>query len=268
MPSVVQQKKKEFHFESFAFVEEDQRYWWASWYAQMLGYQSLSSFKNPIKKAQQACQTLGIDVSENFLTSIHKVEGRKIRDYKLSRFACFLIAMNADTRKAEVAKAQVYFATQVEKLNLILSNKEDFERLLIRSEIKASNQELIHAAAKAGVTDFRTFMSEGTIGLYNQPISELKASKYIPANKSIYDFMGKTELAANLFRIALTEEHLEKKHIRNPEKAILIHRKIAASIRRMIKMNTGKLPEELNKNQSLSKYIRSMKTTKNLMNKI
>ena len=102
-------------FDEFGFEEGGRIFWWASWYAGLLGYKSMRTFLPSILKAIQACTTLDINISENFLDTRRREKGRSFRDFKLSRFACYLIAMNADARKEMVARAQVYFAEQVEK---------------------------------------------------------------------------------------------------------------------------------------------------------
>ena len=104
-------------FEDYGY-ENGMKYWWARDYSKMLGYATFNSFKNAINKAMSSYLQAGItEIEENFKRCDRKIEGKKIKDYKLSRFACYLIAMNCDIKKEVVAKAQVYFAKQAEKIN-------------------------------------------------------------------------------------------------------------------------------------------------------
>lgn len=260
------QSKQKPSFDEFGFEENGRIYWWASWYASIMGYKSLKTFMPSIMKAIQACTTLDINISENFLDTRQKVNGRFRRDFKLSRFACYLIAMNADARKPVVARAQVYFAEQVEKINLMLEGSKDLERLLTREEIKEGHQLLTSAAGKAGVKDFRFFMNEGYIGMYNKPIREVKVKKGIEENQNLYDFMGRMELAANLFRITLTEERLKKKGTKSAFEAAAVHKYVGEGVRKMVKDNTGVFPEELPLERRLSEVSSELKKANKLLN--
>lgn len=253
-------------FDEFGFEEEGQIYWWASWYAEILGYKSLKTFMPSIRKAIQACSTLDINISDNFLDTRRKTDGRSRRDFKLSRFACYLIAMNADARKPVVARAQVYFAKQVEKINLMLEGSKDVERLLTREEIKEGHQALTAAASRSGVKDYRFFMNEGYIGMYNKPIREVKVEKGVDENQNLYDYMGRMELAANLFRITLTEERLKKKGTKSAYEAAAVHKHVGEGVRKMVKENTGNFPEELPLERRLSEVSSELKKANKRLN--
>ncbi len=252
--------------DEFGFEENGIMYWWASWYGKILGYKSFKSFLAPVQRAMQACATLDIDISVNFIDTRHSDNGKKERDIKLTRFACYLIAMNADARKPIVARAQVYFAEQAENINLMLDGTKDLDRLIVREEIKEGNLALNSAAAKSGVKDFRAFMTEGYLGLYNKPIRSVKKQKGVGENETLFDHMGRTELAANLFRISMTEERLKMQNIQNPFDAAAIHKKVGSDIRDMVKENTGKFPEELPVEKKLSEVASELRKAKNLLN--
>ncbi|MCB0638295.1 MAG: hypothetical protein KDC54_16815 [Lewinella sp.] len=253
-------------FDSFGFEEEGVMYWWASWYGKVLGYRSLKTFLAPINKAIQACSTLEIAVNENFQDTRRREKGRKLRDFKLTRFACYLIAMNADARKPVVARAQVYFADQVEKINLLLDGAADLERVMIREEIREGNQSLNAAAARAGVRDFRYFTTEGYLGLYNQPIRDVKRHKGVDEADNLFEYMGRTELAANLFRITMTEERLKRSNLQSPFQAAAIHKRIGADVRKMVQENTGKSPEDLPIARHLQQVADDLRKAKQRLN--
>ena len=252
--------------DEFGFEENGVMYWWASWYGKILGYKTFKTFLAPVQRAMQACATLSIDISENFIDTRRKVDGTTTRDIKLTRFACYLIAMNADARKPIVARAQVYFAEQVENINLMLDGSKDIERLMVREEVKEGNLALNSAAAKAGVRDFRAFMTEGYLGLYNKPIRAVKKQKQVDGDDVLFDYMGRTELAANLFRITMTEERLKMKNVNNPFDAAAIHKKVGEDIRGMVKENTGQYPEELPVERKLNEVASELRKAKKLLN--
>mgnify|MGYP000492387311 CR=1 FL=1 len=146
------------------------KYWWASEFMSMLDYPSMTSFQKPLNKAMSACLTVGIDIHENFVKVEREIEGEIVGDYKLTRFACYMVAMNCDIKKPVVSRAQAYFAKQAEKIDLILEGTNDLERLLSREEVKEGKKLLNATAKKAGVENFGLFTHAGYRGLYNKGI--------------------------------------------------------------------------------------------------
>lgn len=259
--------KNELTFEDYGH-ENGIRYWWASEFAQMLGYATLHSFTNSINKAIQSCMAAKIDYYDDFNRQKRIVDGKQVDDFKLSRFACYMVAMNADAKKPQVAKAQVYFADQVEKINLILEGRNDLERLQMREEIKSGNTALHSAASQHGVVNFGLFNDAGYRGLYNQGIKQVKTKKGIKASADHFDFMGRTELAANLFRITLTEERLKNSASTNEKLAMNIHNTVGKQVRKMVKDNTGQYPENLKTERRLGEVKKELKkATKKLNSK-
>lgn len=258
-----QRNERRSSFDEFGFSENGTLYWWAGWFAELLGYRSLKTFQPALFKAMQACSTLDISVADNFIET--RRQGR--RDYQLTRFACYLVAMNADARKPAVARAQVYFADLVEKINLILEGSKDVDRLLVREEIREGHHHLTDAAARAGVRDFRYFMNEGYVGLYNQPIRTVKQEKGIDGDDNLYEYMGRAELAANLFRITLTEERLRRSHIESPFEAAAIHRRIGEDVRQLVRDHTGQFPEDLPLERHLKDVSEELKKAGRLLNR-
>ncbi len=148
-----------FHFEqenlNFNDVAKDDNgftHWTAREYMVMLGYESYEAFRKAINKAISTCTTLDIDVSENFQQTTIDIAGRHEKDFRLSRFACYLVAMNADPKKLQVAQAQAFFAATAETIRRYVDNAEDVERVLIREEVSVSpNNNII------SLTGFRPF---------------------------------------------------------------------------------------------------------------
>lgn len=252
-------------FEDFGH-ENGMTYWWATEYAQMLGYTTLTSFMNPINKAITACMAAKMDHFDDFRKETRIVDGKTVDDIKLSRFACYLVAMNSSSSKPQVAKAQIYFADQVEKINLILEGSNDLDRLLAREEIKTGHVALNSVAKRCGVERFGLFLDAGYRGLYNRGICDLKQKKGLKDSDDMYDFMGRTELAANLFRITLTEENLKKSPVKSERIAMDVHKTVGQKVRRMVIENTGVAPEDLKTERRLTEVKKELKRASKLLN--
>lgn len=253
-------------FEDFGH-ENGIRYWWASEYSEMLGYSSFESFRKSINKAIQAFMAAGIDHFSDFRHELRVFEDKTIQDIKLSRFACYMVAMNADPKKPQVARAQLYFADQVEKINLILEGNNDMDRLLTREEIRDGQKALASAAKNSGVVNFGLFQDAGYRGLYNTGVKGLKKKKGIQLNHDHFDYMGRTELAANLFRITLTEERLKNSHTSTERSAMDVHKSVGRQVRDMVIENTGVAPENLKPERRLNEVKSELKKAGKALNK-
>jgi DNA-damage-inducible protein D len=220
-------------------------YWWASDLMKMLGYQSIDSFMKPINKAIATCSTLAIDLFDNFSQQNRIVGGKPAKDYRLSRFACYLVAMNADSKKVEVARAQAFFAALAEAFQRYVEQAEDVERVLVREEISIHERTLSSTAKQVGVTEYGLFQNAGYRGLYNMNINRLKSLKSIPGSRSPLDFMGGVEMAANLFRITQTELKLKTAGILGQKPAEQAAFGVGREVRNTMQKISGVKPEDL-----------------------
>ncbi len=218
-------------------------FWSARDFMRMLGYETFHSFDNAINRAIGTCTTLAIPVAENF-EQIKAEDGSP--DYKLSRFACYLVAMNGDVRKVQVASAQAYFANLAEAAQEYIQSVQDVERVQIRDEISDREKGLVSIAKKAGVVEYAFFQNAGYRGMYNMDLSRLKKAKGLRDSKrSLLDFMGKRELAGNLFRITETEARLKSEGIRGQAPAENAAFAVGRKVRDIMIENTGTRPELL-----------------------
>lgn len=234
---------RELTFEDFK-NENGIVFWWASELMLMLGYSELKAFQKVIDRATKAFISLGINHYENIIFHERSVDGEHRPDFKLTRFACYVVAMNADPKKREVALVQAYFAEQTRKFEIYIQGSGDMERMLFREEIKEGNKALSAAASHAKVEDFAKFNNAGYLGMYNQKNFQLAIRRNVEPGK-LLETMGRTELAANLFRITQTEERIKSQKVVGQAQLESTHYEVGKEVRGMVIKNTGRPPEAL-----------------------
>ncbi len=255
-------------FESIKQLDENGvEYWEARQLLPLLGYPNWQKAEELIGRAARACINSGQDVDNHFNRSVKMVEiglntQRRVVDYKLDRYACYLIAQNGDPNKEEIALAQTYFAIQTRKHELFENLPEAEKRLLIRNEVTDHNKKLFSTAKKAGVKQFGSFNDAGYRGLYGMPLSDVEHRKGIQKGE-LLDRAGSTELAANLFRITQTDEKLLKDNIKGEKSASDIHFMVGGKVRQTIKDIGGVTPETL----PVEKHIREVRKEVKLLGK-
>jgi DNA-damage-inducible protein D len=255
------------HFEAYSH-ENGFTYWYASNLMNMLGYKNWQSFQKAINKAMTTCNTLSIPIMENF-TQEYKIEaGKSIPDFRLSRFACYLVVMNADNKMPLVAKAQAYFASLAGAVQDYLEEISQIERLVIRDEITEREQSLAGVAKVAGVETYQYFQNAGYRGMYNKNISQLKAMRNIPKTRSLLDFMGKEELAANLFRITQTELKIKQDDIQGQAKLEAAAEKVGKQVRQSMIDISGIPPEALSTEKDIKTVKNNLKSKNKEIKKI
>ena len=243
-------------FENIKHIDENGLEYWLGRELQLvLDYKEWRKFEGVIKRAKEACKNSNIDVNEQFVGA-DKLSNRanntvvKIKDYKLSRYACYLIAQNGDSRKKVISLAQTYFAVQTRKMEITereySSLTEDEKRLYQRNLTKKGNYSLNQIAKGVGVRNFDKFHNSGYKGLYNgETANDIAKRKGLRYREDILDNMGSEELAANLFRITQTESKLKNDNIQGGNHANKIHYNIGKNIREVINKNGGIMPEKL-----------------------
>lgn len=229
--------------------ESGVEFWMARELMTVLGYTKWSNFEEVVKKAMQACLKSGQSVESHFakvgkMATIGANVVRSILDYKLDRYACYLIAQNGDSKKPQIALAQTYFAVQTRRQEVFEQMAEDEKRVFIREEVSSQNKSLFSRAKKAGVTKFGVFNDAGYKGLYGIPLSEIEKSKGLKKGE-LLDRAGTSELAANLFRITQTDEKLRKDKVYGDTQASKTHFMVGGKVRQTIKEIGGTLPEKL-----------------------
>lgn len=260
-------------FEDIKHIDEfDNEYWNARELQKALEYVEWRKFQLVIDKAKHACESSNYNVPNHFVDSDKtvkmpsKAKPKIIKDYKLTRYACYLIVQNADSRKKVISLGQTYFAIQTRKQELIEKNynslTEDEKRLYQRDLTRKGNFSLNLAARKAGVKNYDKFHNSGYKGLYNgETAADIAKRKKLRYREDILDNMGSDELAANLFRISQTKPKIEKDKIKEESTACDIHNKIGKNVRKFMVENGGIVPEKLiTPEKSLKQIEKEIKT--------
>jgi len=262
-------------FEDIKQIDEDgTEFWYARALAKILEYSDFRNFLKVVEKAKKACINSNYELSDHLVEVTEVVKGgsgvsNPYPSYKLSRYACYLIVQNADPSKPIVANGQTYFAIQTRRQELKDNSDfkqltEDKKRLYLRNELKEHNKLLIDTAYNSGVEtnlDFAIFQNHGYKGLYGGlDAKAIHNKKNLKKSHKILDYMGSTELAANLFRATQTEEKLKRDNISSKVEANKTHEEVGAKVRETIKEIGGTMPENLETPQtSVLKIEKDMK---------
>lgn len=265
------------HHETFEgirqFDTEGNEYWVARDLQPLLEYAGWDKFKRVIEKSMEACRQSGNEVDDHFSQTAKMVDigsgaKREIEDYRLSRYACYLIVQNGDPSKPVIANGQTYFALQTRRQELndneaFARLSENDKRLAIRNELAEHNKHLAAAAKDAGVEtplDYAIFQDHGYKGLYGgRGAKDIHAIKGLKKSQKILDYMGSTELAANLFRATQTEEKLRRDKVRGKQKANQTHFEVGKKVRQTIDELGGTMPEALPTPEKSIQQIESAK---------
>ena len=246
--------------------ESGEEFWYARELQIALEYTEWRNFSKVIERAKTSCKNSQNAISDHFV-EVNKIvkagaATKDIGDIKLSRYACYLIVQNGDSRKKVIALGQTYFAVKTRQQELIENFDdltEDKKRLAIRNEMIAHNKSLAEAAQMAGISDprdYAIFQNKGYKGLYGGlGVKEIHARKGLKKSQKILDHMGSTERAANLFRATQTDEKLRREQITGKELANQTHYNVGKKVRQTIKELGGTMPEDLPTPQKSIKQI-------------
>ena len=244
-------------FDSIRHINEfGQEFWYARELQVALEYTEWRNFSKVIDRAKSACESSNNNIYDHFVEVNKIVEAgaatKPMKDYELSRYACYLIVQNGDPRKKVIALGQSYFAIKTRQQELIENYdnlNEDQKRLAIRQEMKEHNKLLVAAAKDAGIEsglDYAIFQNCGYKGLYGgMSAKAIKEHKHLGKNDDILDYMGHEELAANLFRATQTEAKLRRENIKGKAKANQTHYEVGKEVRDTIGRLGGTMPEDL-----------------------
>ncbi len=255
-------------FEEIKEIDENNiEFWTARRLFPLLGYSRWETFDEVILRAAKAALNSGQIVGDHFRQLTKMVDlgsgGRRaVKDWKLDRYACYLIAQNGDSRIPQIAMAQTYFAVQTRRQEIFDKLPQEEKRIFVRDEVTNENKKLFRTAKEAGVSHFGLFNDAGYKGLYGIPLREIEAKKGIKKGE-LLDRAGASELAANLFRITQTDDKIRLDGIKGDVAAQRTHNMIGGKVRQTIKDIGGILPE----NRKPERHIKEIKKEKKLLGK-
>lgn len=265
-------------FESIRHTNKyGQEFWYARELQVALEYKEWRNFRKVLDKAITSCKNSENTPQDHFVDANKMVNvgsgaEREIEDYELSRYACYLIVQNGDSRKKVIALGQTYFAVKTRQQELIENYdtlNENQKRIAIRREMKEHNKLLVAAAKNAGVEsglDYAIFQNCGYKGLYGgMTAKDIKEHKHLGKNDDILDYMGHEELAANLFRATQTEAKLRRENVQGKEKANQTHYQVGKEVRDTISRLGGTMPENL---PTPEKSIKQLEREQKMLEKI
>lgn len=224
-------------------------YWTARDLLAILGYVEWRNFEQVIERARMAFDASGEKSENHFVETANMVSVgsgvmRQVSDYYLSRAACYIISMNGDTRKTEIAEAQKYFAIQTRRMERVQMALVDYRRVDLRNRVQGHNRRLSGTAKDVGVRRFGLFHGMGIKGMYNMTLKALRRRRGLSERDDWLDHAGIEELAANDFRITQTEAKLKREGVNSEQAAIDTHASVGREVRDTIKRLGNTLPEE------------------------
>lgn len=242
-------------------INNNLEYWSARDLMDVLGYIEWRTFEMTIEKAKRACNASGQEITGHFveadkMISTGKSAKRKINDYLLTRYACYLIAQNGDSRKPQVAKAQTYFAVQTRKQEITQEREKIVKRIEARERLKETERKIEGTVYKRGIKksiEFAEFKDKHIRGLYGgKGIATLKRERKIPKSRPLADFDSYLELKAKDFALAMTDHNIEEKNLVGKERLENeVYENSVATRRTMLKR--GILPEKLKPEEDIEK---------------
>ena len=246
-------------------------YWFAREIQTVVGYSEWRNFTRVVDRARSSMKASGITPSHHIVETTKMMEVgkgamRQDRDFFLSRAACYLIAMNGDPSKPEIAAAQAYFAVQTRAREVENISAEDEKRLELREKVKESFKEVSGVAKQAGVKNEKQpiFHDARYRGLYRMSNREMKKIKGINPRDNPFDHMGALELSANDFQMNLAAETIRKEGVRGEESAIRKNKEVAERVRQTMIDSGSRPPEELPLAEPIKNVAKRIKSKKKL----
>jgi len=236
-------------------------YWSARDLAPLLGYKKWQRFEDAINRAMDSCRTNGNAIEQHFTSTEKPTVGghgavQNAKDWLMSKYGCWLVAMNGDVRKPEIAAAQAYFLVSTAENEMHTLRIHQEQRLMLREKVSEGNTSLFEAAALSGVQSphFGIFEDAGILGQYTLTTAELEEKRQIPSGE-LYNTMPPHELAGNLLRSTQTDYNLRTKAIEDEERAIAEHYSNGKQVRDAMIAMSGEKPEDIAPAPSIKKLV-------------
>ena len=253
-------------FESAASILEGVECWSARELQKLLGYSKWENFEKVISKAKDACNNAGEDESNHFpdvrkMISLGKGAEKEIDDILLTRYACYLIAQNGDSRKPEISFAQNYFAVQTRRAEIIEQRLLEFERVKAREKLSQTEKQLSGILYERGVDNmgFAIIRSKGDQALFRLSTLQLKRKMGMPEKRPVADFLPTISIKAKDLAAEMTGLNVQSKNLNGQSPIEKEHVDNNLAVRKMLTQR-GIVPENLPPGEDVKKVQRKLKS--------
>lgn len=259
-------------FEDYMYTDENGvEFWYARELQELLEYTEWRNFEKVMLKAQDACKNSNQQIVDHFvdvnkMVQIGSGTEREQKDYKLTRYACYLIAQNGDPRKQVIAFAQTYFAVQTRKQEIIEQRLLEAERVQARHKLTESEKQLSRVIFEKGIDSkgFAKIRSKGDFALFGKTTKSLKKEFNISENKPLADVLPTITLKAKDFANEITAFNTTHNNLNNEDKITKEHVKNNQDVRKVL-TDRNIYPENLPPEEDIKKVERRLnKETKQL----
>lgn len=260
-------------FDGYAHEENGVEFWYARDIMEPLGYKQWRRFEDAIKRAIISCESGGRPGKEHFagvgkMIQLGNGSSREIADYKLTRYACYLIAQNGDPRKEEIAFAQSYFALQTRRQELIEERMKALSRIELRERLSESEKQLSKNIYERGVDErgFARIRSKGDAALFGHPTAEMKRRLGVSERKPLADHLPAVSIAAKQLATEMTNINVEQQDLHGEPSITSEHVQNNSSVRGVL-LDRGIIPENLPAEEDIKKLKRKVDKDDKLLEK-